>query len=154
LAFCSKLGYFNLKKYQPTKRNGKKLRLCTWNSIWHCFSTWVPQRCIWVQTKQWLLTGEFSEFEYLPKTCHFWQVRVLAKMAVFVNTQDSPDSPTFAKPFTEDSPDSQTFPKPFTEYSPDSPTFAEPFCKDSPDSRKVSLASVTWIWQIWQIWLV
>ncbi len=52
------------------------------------------------------------------------RIRVLAKMAIFRNMQDSPDSPTFAKPFTE----------------------------DSPDSRKVSLVSVTRVWQMWRIW--
>ena len=82
---------------------------------------------------QWPLAGEFSEFEYSPKIRRFWRVRVLAKMAIFGNKQDSPDSPTFAKPFTEDSPDSPTFAKPFTEDSPDSPTFAKQFTEDSPD---------------------
>ena len=50
-----------------------------------------------VKTKQWLLARELSEFEYSCKTCRFWQVRVLAKMAVFRNMQDSLDSPTLAK---------------------------------------------------------
>jgi hypothetical protein len=109
---------------------------------------------MWIQTKQWPLAGEFSEFEYSPKIRRFWRVRVLAKMAIFGNMQDSPDSPTFAKPFTEDSPDSPTFAKPFTEDSPDSPTFANPFTEDSPDSRKVSLASVTRVWQIWRVWRI
>ncbi len=88
-----------------------------------------------VLSKQWPIAGEFSEFEYSPKIRRFWRVRVLAKMAIFGNMQDSPDLPTFAKPFTED--------------SPDSPTFANPFTEDSPDSRKVSLASVTRVWRIW-----
>ena len=66
-------------------------------------------------TKQWLLAGEFSKFEYSPEIRHFWRVRVLAKTAVFRNMRDSPDSPTFAKPC----------------------------CADSPDSRKASLASLT-----------
>ncbi len=33
--------------------------------------------------KQWLLAGEFSEFEYSRETRRFWRVRVLAKTAVF-----------------------------------------------------------------------
>jgi hypothetical protein len=101
---------------------------------------------IWVLNKQWPLASKFSEFKYSPKICRFWRVRVLAKMAIFGNMQDSPDSPTFAEPFTKDSPDSPTFAKLFTEYSPDSPTFANPFCEDSPDLQKVSLANVTQIW--------
>jgi hypothetical protein len=87
-----------------------------------------------VKSKQWPLASEFSEFEYSPKIRRFWRVRVLAKMAIFRNMQDSPYSPTFAEQFTEDSPDSPTFAKPITEYSPDSPTFAKPFTEYSPDS--------------------
>jgi hypothetical protein len=37
--------------------------------------------CIYI--KQWLLAGEFSEFEYSRETRRFWRVRVLAKTAVF-----------------------------------------------------------------------
>jgi hypothetical protein len=37
-----------------------------------------------LKTNQWPLASEFSEFEYLPKICCFWQVRVLAKMAIFL----------------------------------------------------------------------
>ncbi len=44
-------------------------------------------------SKQWLLAGEFGEFEYSPKIRRFWRVRVLAKTAVFRNTRDSPNSP-------------------------------------------------------------
>jgi hypothetical protein len=83
----------------------------------------------YIVIKQWLLTHKFSKFKYSPQNRCFWQVGVLAKMAVFRNMQDSPDSPTFAKPFTKDSPDLPTFAKPFTEYLPDSPTFAKPFCE-------------------------
>jgi hypothetical protein len=98
------------------------------------------------KTKQWLLAGEFSEFEYSPEIRHFWRVRVLAKTAVFRNMRDSPDLPTFAKPCCADSPDSSDSPrfaKSCCADSPDSPTFAKPCCPDSPDSRKASLASVT-----------
>ncbi len=42
--------------------------------------------------KQWLLAGEFSEFEYSRKTRRFWRVRVLSKTAVFGNVSDSPDA--------------------------------------------------------------
>jgi hypothetical protein len=38
---------------------------------------------LWVVIKQWLLAGEFSEFEYSRKTRRFWRVRVLTKTAVF-----------------------------------------------------------------------
>ena len=38
--------------------------------------------------------------------------------------------------------------------SPDSPTFAKPFCEGSPDSRKASLASVMQIWQVWRVWQI
>ncbi len=62
----------------------------------------------YVITKQWLLASEFSEFEYSRKTCRFWQVRVLATMAFLGNMQDSPDSPTFAKPCCADSPELPT----------------------------------------------
>jgi hypothetical protein len=50
------------------------------------------QRKKWLKTKQWPLAGEFVEFEYSPKICHFWRVRVLAKTAIFRNMRDSPDS--------------------------------------------------------------
>ncbi len=95
--------------------------------------------------KQWLLAGEFSEFEYLPEIRHFWRVQVLAKTAVFRNMRDSPDSPTFAKPCCADSPDSPRFAKSCCADSPDLPTFAKPCCMNSPDSRKASLACVTQI---------
>ena len=42
--------------------------------------------------KQWLLAGELVEFEYSPKICQFWRIRVLPKMAIFGNLSDSPDS--------------------------------------------------------------
>ncbi len=86
--------------------------------------------------KQWLLAGEFSEFEYSHETRRFWRVRVLTKTAVFRNVRDSPDSPTFAKPCCADLPDSQTFAKSCCADLPDSPTFAKPCCADSPDSQK------------------
>ncbi len=35
-------------------------------------------------TKQWLLAGEFSEFEYSCETRRFWRVRVLAKICRFL----------------------------------------------------------------------
>jgi hypothetical protein len=89
---------------------------------------------IYIIIKQWLLAGEFSEFEYSRETRRFWRVRVLAKTAVFGNVLDSPDSPTFAKPCRADSPDSPTFAELCRADSPDSPTFAEPCCADSPNS--------------------
>jgi hypothetical protein len=79
--------------------------------------------------KEWPLASKFSKFEYSPKIRRFWRVGVLAKMAIFGNMPDSPDSPTFAKPFNDDSPDLPTFAKLFTQYLL--------------DSQKVSLASVT-----------
>ncbi len=42
--------------------------------------------------KQWPLAGEFVEFEFSPKIRQFWRIRVLAKMAIFGNLSDSPDS--------------------------------------------------------------
>ncbi len=66
----------------------------------------------WVITKEWPLASKFSEFEYSAEICHFWRIRVLAKMAFFGNVSDSPDLPTFAKPCCTDSPDSPTFAKP------------------------------------------
>jgi hypothetical protein len=66
-----------------------------------------------------------------------------AKLAVFRNMRDSPDSPTFAKPCCADSPDLLTFAKSCCVDSPDSQTFAKPCCADSPDSRKASLVSFT-----------
>ncbi len=106
---------------------------------WIQFS--VPiYRSTCVFSKQWLLAGEFSEFEYSRETCRFWRVRVLAKTAVFGNVSDSPDLPAFAKPCRADSPDSPTFAEPCRADSSDSPTFAELCCADSPDSRKASLA--------------
>jgi hypothetical protein len=42
--------------------------------------------------KQWPLAGEFVEFEYLPKIHQFWQIGVLAKMTIFGNLSDLPDS--------------------------------------------------------------
>ncbi len=103
------------------------------------------------KSKQWLLASKFSKFEYSPEIRHFWQVRVLAKTAVFRNMRDLPDSPTFAKPCCADSPDSlrfaklccadlpdspdlPTFAKPCWADSPNLPTFAKPFTEYSPDS--------------------
>jgi hypothetical protein len=77
-------------------------------------------------TKQWPLDSEFIEFEYSPEICHFWRIRVLAKMTLFENGSDSLNLSTFANLVCSD--------------SPDSTTFAKPFCKDSPDSRKASFA--------------
>jgi hypothetical protein len=74
--------------------------------------------CIYI--KQWPLDSEFIEFEYSPEIRHFWQIRVLAKMAFLGNVPDLPDSPTFASLVCSD--------------SPDSPTFANLVCSDSPDS--------------------
>jgi hypothetical protein len=45
------------------------------------FKIYLSLKCN--KTKQWLLAGEFSEFEYSRKTRRFWRVRVLAKTAVF-----------------------------------------------------------------------
>jgi hypothetical protein len=103
----------------------------------------------WLYSKQWLLAGKFSEFEYSPEICHFWRVRVLAKPAIFRNMRDSPDSPTFAKPCCADSPDSPRFAKSCCEDLPDLHTFAKPCCADSPDLRKTSLASATQIQRVW-----
>jgi hypothetical protein len=111
----------NLVKFLPKSLGGSRLS--------GKIATGVP--LFWVLFKQWLLAGEFSEFEYSCETRPFWRVRVLAKTAVFRNMRDSPDSPTFAKPCCAD--------------SPDSPTFAKPCCADSPDSQKASLASFTQI---------
>jgi hypothetical protein len=93
-----------------------------------------------VKVKEWPLASKFSKFEYLPEICHFWQIRVLAKMVFFGNVSDSSDLPTFTKPCCTD--------------SPDSPTFAKPFCEDSPDSGKASLASFTRVWWVWRVWQI
>jgi hypothetical protein len=85
---------------------------------------WSPQ--CWVRTKQWPLDSEIDEFEYSPEICHFWQIRVLAKMTLFENGLDSLNSSTFANLVCSD--------------LPDLPTFAKPFCEDSPDSPKASFA--------------
>jgi hypothetical protein len=58
-----------------------------------------------VFTKEWPLLSEFSEYEYSPEIHHFWQIRVLAKMAFFGNVPDSPESPIFANLVCSDSPD-------------------------------------------------
>ncbi len=62
-----------------------------------------------VFTKQWPLAGEFVKFEYSPKICHFWRIRVLAKMVILENWPDSIYSPTFANLFWSDSIHSSTF---------------------------------------------
>jgi hypothetical protein len=62
-----------------------------------------------VKCKQWLLAGEFSEFEYSPEIGHFWQIRVLAKMVFLKNWSDSLNSPSFANLVCSDSQDSPTF---------------------------------------------
>ncbi len=80
----------------------------------------------YVYTKQWPLDSEFIEFEYSLEICHFWQIRVLAKMTLFENGADSLNLSTFANLVCSD--------------SPDSPTFAKPFFKDSLDLRKASFA--------------
>jgi hypothetical protein len=43
-----------------------------------------------VKTKQWLLAGEFSEFEYSPNICRFWRVLEFAKTSDPPNFCDSP----------------------------------------------------------------
>ncbi len=87
----------------------------------------------WIQLKQWLLAGKFSEFEYSPEIRHFWQIWVLAKMVFLKNWLDSLNSPSFANLVCSD--------------SPDSPTFANLVSSDSPDSRKPSFASNRQIWR-------
>ena len=84
-----------------------------------------------VLNKQWLLAGEFSEFEYLCETRHFLKCARLARLA------DIRQAVLRGLARLAD------IRQPFTEYSPDSPTFAKPCCVDSPDSRKASLASFT-----------
>jgi hypothetical protein len=71
----------------------------------------------------------FGEFEYSPEICYFWRIRVLAKMALFENRSDSPDSSTFANLVCSDSQDSLTF--------------ANLVCSDLQDLPKASLASFT-----------
>jgi hypothetical protein len=97
-------------------------------------------RILVVILKQWPLDSEFIEFEYSPEICHFWRIRVLAKMAFFRNVPDSPDSQTFASLVCSD--------------SPDSTTFANLVCLDSPESRKPSFASITRIWRVWRVWQI
>jgi hypothetical protein len=94
----------------------------------------------WVLFKQWLLAGEFSEFEYSPEIHHFWRIRVLAKMVFLKNWSDSLNLPSFANLVCSD--------------SPDSPTFANLVSSDSPDSRKPSFASNKRIWRIWRVWQI
>ena len=69
-----------------------------------------------------LAKGKFGEFY-----ANLANSSTRAKLAVFRNVRDSPDSPTFAKPCCTD--------------SPDSPTFAMPCCTDLPDLQKASLVS-------------
>ncbi len=86
-------------------------------------------RLLFTITKQWPLDSEFIKFEYSPEIHHFWRIRVLAKMALFENRSDSPDSSTFANLVCSDSPDSSTF--------------ANLFCSDSPYSPvQVNLVNV------------
>jgi hypothetical protein len=59
----------------------------------NCLIAFAKVFSISILIKQWLLAGEFGEFEYSPKIRRFWRVRVLAKTAVFRNTRDSPNSP-------------------------------------------------------------
>ncbi len=105
------------------------------------FPLWFEIRFLvvifWDFCKQWLLAGEFSEFEYSPEICHFWRIRVLAKIVFLKNWSDSLNSPSFANLVCSDSPDSLTF--------------AKPFCEDSPNSRKPSFASNKQICRVWQI---
>jgi hypothetical protein len=49
-------------------------------------------KLIGLLNKQWPLAGEFVEFEYSPKIRQFWRIQVLAKMAIFGNLSDLPDS--------------------------------------------------------------
>ena len=56
------------------------------NPLFFCNEVLLQINCelkICVISKQWLLAGKFSEFEYSRETCRFWRVRVLAKTAVF-----------------------------------------------------------------------
>jgi hypothetical protein len=85
------------------------------------------------KTKQWLLAGEFSEFEYSRETRRFLKCARLARLA------DIRQAVLRGLARLAD------ICQPFTEYSPDSPTFAKLCCVDSPDSRKASLASFTQI---------
>jgi hypothetical protein len=78
-----------------------------------------------VYTKQWPLAGEFVEFEYSPKIRQFWQIRVLAKMAILENWPDSIRSPDIRQPFSPD--------------SIHSPDIRQPLSPDSIHSRKANL---------------
>ena len=56
-----------------------------------------------IKYKQWPLAGKFVEFEYSPKICQFWRIRVLAKMTILENRSDSIHSPDICQPFCLDS---------------------------------------------------
>ncbi len=79
---------------------------------------------ILIISKQWPLNSEFVEFEYSPKICQFWQIRVLAKMAIFRNLSDSPDS---------NSPNCDP-----SQYSP--------------NSNSPKLCRIWRVWRVWQIY--
>jgi hypothetical protein len=97
----------------------------------------------WKKSKQWPLAGEFVKFEYSPKICQFWRIRVLAKMAILENRSDSIHSPTLASLLCPDSIHSPDIRQPVSPDSIHSPDIRQPFSPDSIHSRKANLATFT-----------